>query len=265
MSEESVISIFQNFRTILEEFKETGKSHIVFEYFKQKGYPNPTLFEIPNSKHKAIGFIKKKKIEGYAIVYYKNNDYFVGKYQNNKKNGYGYHFFPSGHVFKGEYENDSKLKGIVFNPNTKKIIYEGGFVNDLYHGKGMLYRPFEGTYRGSFKLGMFNGDGEIEFENGNIYKGDFVRGVREGKGEMVFASGDTYEGDFKKNKFHGYGTYTWANGSTFIGEFKNGDMIGEGKMRFNNLGINAEGSWQGRRNSKKIRFTLGLETNKELY
>ena len=35
---------------------------------------------------------------------------------------------------------NKKIDGIVIDPETKKIIYEGGWGNDTYDGQGILKR-----------------------------------------------------------------------------------------------------------------------------
>ena len=235
------------------------------EYFKQKGQPLPKFFKIPNSKHEAIGFNKVKKMNGQTVIYYRNNDYYIGEVKNNKKHGFGFHHFVSGFIYKGMYENDIKVNGIVFDPRNKQIIYEGGWGNDVYNGQGKLTKPKDGTYTGSFKDGFFDGKGVLEYNNGSKYEGDFVKGRREGRGKFVFATGEVYEGEFVENKYQGDGKYTWSNGDFYEGSFKEGDMTGQGIMSYRELGVLGSGIWDSKTNPTKVGFDLEVGTNKELY
>ena len=48
--------------------------------------------------------------------------------------------FENGLVYKGEYKNDLKVNGVLIDFKTQKIVYEGGWENDLYSGTGKLDR-----------------------------------------------------------------------------------------------------------------------------
>ena len=60
--------------------------------------------------------------------------------------------------------------------------YEGDFVDDKKHGKGVYV-----------------------YANGDKYEGDWLDGKKHGKGVITFADGNKYEGDFVDGKFHGKG------------------------------------------------------------
>ena len=74
------------------------------------------------------------------MLKFEKNNYFIGNYEDNKKNGFGYHYFVNGLVYKGQYKNDQKVDGIVIDPLSKQIVYEGDWDYDTYHGKGKLTR-----------------------------------------------------------------------------------------------------------------------------
>lgn len=66
-------------------------------------------------------------------------------------------------------------------------IYDGDFVNSLYHGTGLLTYPDGSTYQGKFAKGKFNGKGKIIFAGsfaGAVYEGDFVNDQYHGKGKL---------------------------------------------------------------------------------
>ena len=265
MSEDLVLDIFKDFKKEFDDFKKNKKGGLIGEYFKQKGQPLPKYFKIPNSRHEAIGFNKNKKIYGQCIVFYRNSDYYIGEVKNNKKHGFGFHHFVSGFVYKGLYENDIKVDGNVFDPKTKKIIYEGDWANDVYNGQGKLTKPNDGKYVGNFREGFFDGKGSLEYNNGDKYEGEFEKGKREGQGKFTFRSGEVYEGKFVANKFDGDGKYTWSNGDFYEGTFKEGELTGQGVMSYRELGVLGSGIWDNKSNPTKVDFDLEIGTNKELY
>ena len=65
-------------------------------------------------------------------------------------------------------------------------IYEGDFVNDVFHGFGTLHYANGTEYSGEFKEGEKNGTGTYILSNGDKYEGGFVDGVFEGEGGKNF-------------------------------------------------------------------------------
>ena len=88
--------------------------------------------------------------------------------------------------------------------------YEGYYVDDKKHGKGIYY-----------------------FINGDQYEGDYVNDKKHGKGIYCFDNGDRYEGIFKDDKQDGNGIYCFDNGDRYEGDWKDGklfDLNEEDKM-----------------------------------
>ncbi len=90
----------------------------------------------------------------------------------------------------------------VYNPDVDER-YEGGLVNDQFHGKGTFF-----------------------FANGNKYVGDWVNNKRQGYGVMYFADGDRYEGQFMNDKMNGKGVYIFKAGIKKVGTFRNDKFVG---------------------------------------
>jgi hypothetical protein len=63
--------------------------------------------------------------------------------------------------FKGEYEYGEKRDGILKHGDN---VYEGQFMDGLYHGKGELTTS-EGLYIGDFREGKQHGYGEFKWNN----------------------------------------------------------------------------------------------------
>ena len=87
----------------------------------------------------------------------------------------------------------------------KWSIYEGDFVEDKYHGRGIM------TYA-----------------NGDKYEGEWKDDLRNGKGKLIYANGEIYEGEFQNDNINGKGTLTWTDGDKYVGEFKNNYRQGKG-------------------------------------
>lgn len=62
-----------------------------------------------------------------------------------------------------------------------KKIYRGEWLDDLYHGIGVLRTPSGSSYNGAWKHGVQEGQGELRFADGSLYFGDFSNNVQHGK------------------------------------------------------------------------------------
>ena len=93
--------------------------------------------------------------------------------------------------------------GTYFYKNGDK--YEGGWLDNLRSGQGMLLLAVGDKYRvrynGQWKEGLMWGFGVMYEENGDRYEGDFVNDLRHGNGRQTYNSqstdgsgGDVYEG-----------------------------------------------------------------------
>ena len=130
--------------------------------------------------------------------------------------------------------------------------YKGFFVNNLFHGYGLIqkeggylyYGEFRngiqtgfgveltdvGTYIGLFLNGKFQGYGEYKSKSKKYYyKGGYRDGQKEGLGHLVYDDGSQYLGNFKQNKMAGIGFYYWYVGHKYYGSWKDDKMHGRGK------------------------------------
>ena len=104
--------------------------------------------------------------------------------------------FQNGLVYKGEYTDNHKSKGTVYDNQLTKKIYEGEWLEDMYHGKGKLSCEEGNVYEGEFYQGMFQGEGKLIWENGDVYTGQFKEHMKHGQGHLIFQNGDEYKGQF---------------------------------------------------------------------
>jgi hypothetical protein len=177
-------------------------------------------------------------------------------------------------MFEGEYRNNIKFNGKLFDrynndiyeiKNGKgyvklysyfgELLYEGGYLNGEYNGKGKKYFNSYLIYEGEFLNGKKQGwgidysyfgkkfEGEIidgkwkkgkEYKDGKlIYEGEFLNGKRNGKGKLYdlhYSSNELrYEGEFLNGKKNGEGKEYEDDGSKYEGEYSNGKKNGKGK------------------------------------
>ena len=68
----------------------------------------------------------------------------------------------------GKKEGNGKM--VLFDTNVR---YNGGFIEDDYHGKGTIVFEDESEYCGMFENGVFQGEGIMNWPNGRQYNGFF--------------------------------------------------------------------------------------------
>lgn len=130
---------------------------------------------------------------------------YEGEFRDNVRNGRGKLTDGDGNVYAGLFvdgrQNDERGKIAYSNGDT----FEGGVVDDLKSGEGILI-----------------------YANGDRYEGEFRRGLRWGSGEIVFANGDSYEGMWAEDRMSGHGTMTYKDTAVYEGGFKNNAKNGRG-------------------------------------
>src|SRR2546423_1867990 len=89
------------------------------------------------------------------------------------------------------------MKGIHFFSDGRK--YDGEWVNNTMHGKGVL-----------------------TWKDGRKYDGTFANDKRHGYGMYTWADGRKYEGPWLNGKQHGQGKYILPNGQVSSGIWENG-------------------------------------------
>ncbi len=138
-------------------------------------------------------------------------------------------------------DNESNLSSLVnlvdeYKKQTLGFMYKGGWLNDLFHGKGTYYWTDGTTYVGDFYQGFINGKGKLIKPTGESYEGFFWKGIKDGKGTTHWVSGDSHVGYWLDGELKGRALYKWASGGIFDGKLKNGLRSGKGVETF------AEGS-----------------------
>ena len=140
------------------------------------------------------------------------------------------------------YYNYAFDHGLTFDSYTGKgreilseIIYEGDFLNGVWHGKGKITWIKDGSwYEGDWFNNERHGKGKYVWSDGAVYEGEWKSGIRHGIGKMKWADGLWYEGEWSNDNFwNGKGNCVFTNGEQFEGEWKNG-YCWNGKGKFYN-------------------------------
>ena len=117
-----------------------------------------------------------------------------------------------------------------------KLIYNGEWKNNVYHGTGRLNYLRRGYYIGSFYYGYQHGFG-VEYNDNNtiIYEGFWNKGMSHGKGRINYIDGGEYNGDFYYGNRTGNGReYDRYNKIKYNGQWLNGLYHGKGALYSNN-------------------------------
>lgn len=136
---------------------------------------------------------------------------------------------------KGEWIKDLKTGCAVWNPSPKpneSISWTGDCISEKASGKGLLTiyikEKLDTTYEGGMIEGLIHGQGVLTSAKGDRYKGQFKNGVPHGQGIMSFSEGGSYNGQLKEGVPHGQGVINFPDGSSYKGQFKEGKKYGQG-------------------------------------
>mmetsp|Transcript_2478 Transcript_2478/g.2439 ORF Transcript_2478/g.2439 Transcript_2478/m.2439 type:complete len:381 (-) Transcript_2478:1174-2316(-) len=169
-----------------------------------------------------------------------------GETAEQKVNGEGLHAFyelrglrfQSEERYEGQFDRlgqRSRNGSLYYKPEgyheTSKLLYRGGWKDNLYHGHGTLYWVGSSNlkYFGRFKNGQFQGIGTLFDQDGEkIYFGNFREGHKDGRGEEYSKGKLVYKGEFSSGARHGFGITYIAEGHRFMGRFDKGVMSGLG-------------------------------------
>ena len=175
-----------------------------------------------------------------------NGDFYKGNFKEGMRSGPGLYVCQHG---KRRYEGEWKMsrrhgQGKETWPN--RDTYEGGFVNDLFEGEGVL-RTTMGKYVGGFKAGKKHGKGKMDWiarcvsvdgDAGRTAtappRGSFGR-TQAGQRASHRRSParlprrkHVYDGEWEDGKMHGTGEYTWPSGEHYKGKWENNMRNGRG-------------------------------------
>lgn len=138
-----------------------------------------------------------------------------GEIQNGKRDGYGQMEWPDGSFYLGFWSNNIREgNGTLYSKYGSKI-FDGQFLDNRYHGFGVLRNDKIKYDKSSF-----------DYKNFSLLQDQWL----------------TYEGDFKLGRKHGFGSLELSNGEKLVCQFIDDLPSGVGVFhRINNQPVN--GKW----------------------
>ena len=125
-------------------------------------------------------------------------------------------------IFIGDKKNGLKCgKGKFITQRGGRILYEGYFYDNLYHGEGKLWnpkhcKPASGSWFSNLD----------DAECWELYEGHFSGGYPEGFGRLTMVNGDSVSGVFLRGRLNGAATIVFASsGASLSGEWQDNALI----------------------------------------
>lgn len=173
---------------------------------------------------------------------------FRATYEAGLENGSGESilFSPTGVTkFFGQWRNGARVYGKVeyAGKDGRKWNYEGQFLDEKFHGRGVYVDTLGTVDEGYFISGRLEGPGIRRQANGRIYEANFKEGVITGNGKLTLPSGEVRTGTFLHDYLSGpNGTIKYPNGDFYSGELHYDLPSGVGKLTYRS-GATYEGNF----------------------
>lgn len=144
-----------------------------------------------------VGTLLDNLPHGHGVQYRADgSEAYRGNWLNAQPHGYGTETSPNGARYVGNWNKGTKEgHGILYPENSDVKAYDGGWLNNLFHGKGKIFRA-DGAVKaeGTFVEGAL--DGEVcTLVYGKLrgkYVGSFKAGKRHGTGIMYDVGGSMH-------------------------------------------------------------------------
>lgn len=144
----------------------------------------------------------------------RKNNVYTGEWWNGKKHGHG----------KLEIHTLNTYDQKTAETNKNCDVYEGLFVDDLFHGQGVYTYNCGDRYEGSFVHGVMVGQAKYVAKSGAVYTGRYENFMRNGQGTMRYNSHEEYCGEWKNGQRHGQGRMVdTSKKQAYEGNWKNGN------------------------------------------
>jgi len=195
------------------EFKGNDEEFKLLNENLNKPFEHTLIFEDEEKrKLKYMGQLSEEKYEGRGILY--SNYTLDGYFKDGLMNGY----------FR------------VYKNNSKDLIYEGFYLNNQYHGKGILYNGRgKKVFDGCFKFGKRHGIGIEYFHKGILKRKMVYNGgnpLKECFGELYDEKNNLiYQGlliDLRPSDGKGITIYDRFRCTIYIGDISNFEYNGKG-------------------------------------
>lgn len=105
---------------------------------------------------------------------------------------------------------------------TGRVLYDGEWKNDSYHGRGILYNNTNQDVDGFDPK-----DFDTLENNWWKYEGEFENGKKNGLGTLILRTTERFTGKFKLDKVHGNGTFHARNGKNVSGVWEFNKLVSE--------------------------------------
>ncbi|KAL4432977.1 hypothetical protein ABPG74_005350 [Tetrahymena malaccensis] len=162
-----------------------------------------------------INLISPKNILTNTIIHrkYQDGSIYEGQLMNNQKHGKGKLIFADGSYYIGEFLND-QINGLgEYYSHDSKLIYEGEWSSNKYHGRGIHHNILNKQSQNEEILAVDYNDFTNYESLWTEYEGQFLDGKKNGTGLIQFIDGSQYFGGFKNEQIDGAGVYTLNNES----------------------------------------------------
>ena len=176
------------------------------------------------------GEFTEGNITGTGTLIYSEDQKYTGELKYGRAHGKGIQE-AWGNVYEGEFVED-EFHGKGINTTIDNRVYTGDFVEGAFTGQGTYNSNTGEEYEGAFEDWTYHGKGNLKDENGDHFIGTFDQGSLTGKGEHIAKNGAHYEGEFKHGLYHGKGKLKTAEGDIYEGKFRYGQYHGKGTLTY---------------------------------
>ncbi|CAF3911005.1 unnamed protein product [Rotaria sordida] len=204
---------------------------------------------------KYIGYWANNTCNGHGIFTFPNGDRYEGNFKNGHGHGNGTLYTGNirywGGLIADRMTDEGDVKCLNYSLDEEPLMnnhinvnysdyntffskYIGEFVDNQFHGHGMLAWSNGGRYEGNFINGTRNGYGVYYCRDGSKCAGQWVDGYMNGEGVCNWTTGDRFEGNFKHHKKNGNGTYYFADGTKHVSEWVNDTTVGNYAITWSN-------------------------------
>jgi len=162
--------------------------------------------------------------------------YYIGDWVCGRASGRGIGVRGSS-LYEGQM-SDNKCCGYGVEVLPGREQYEGGWLNNLRHGRGTLWflsDPSRGDrYEGGFARGVFDGYGTYWWADGSVRWAHFKDGLLSGHGVTRWTDGSEFEGDYEDDVCNGRGEIRFRDGRVLVAEYLDDERKGPAEMRWPN-------------------------------
>lgn len=134
------------------------------------------------------------------------------------------------------YDDGSTYKGSLLDGKrhghgvwvSEKIQYDGQWVDDHRHGRGLQNWQDGRVYTGQFREGKFHGNGHMVWRTHlglMSYEGQYAEDVKHGQGKYTWPDKRSYDGEWQNGMRSGTATYTSATGKEQRGIWKDDAVV----------------------------------------